>query len=147
MSRCRASFASSARLRRKRIVQAWGAGPERGGARQWDGRQEHARTAIVAVSSSTDAVSTHFAGNWRFVGLRGVCAIIFCAIAVLMPGDAESRRRVGDLKRVISNVKSRAGWGEVQPGMLLDDMLAREQFETNVKVLAANRCEIPTRGF
>ena len=41
---------------------------------------------------------------------------------------------VGDLKRVLSNVKSRGGWGEVQLGMLLEDMLTREQFETNVKV-------------
>ncbi len=41
---------------------------------------------------------------------------------------------VGDLKRVLSNVKSRGGWGEVQLGMLLEDMLTREQYETNVKV-------------
>jgi DNA recombination protein RmuC len=41
---------------------------------------------------------------------------------------------VGDLKRVLSNVKSRGGWGEVQLGMLLEDMLTREQFATNVKV-------------
>jgi DNA recombination protein RmuC len=41
---------------------------------------------------------------------------------------------VGDLKRVLSNVKSRGGWGEVQLGMLLDDMLTADQFETNVRV-------------
>ena len=41
---------------------------------------------------------------------------------------------VGDLKRVLSNVKSRGGWGEVQLGMLLEDMLTREQYETNVRV-------------
>ena len=41
---------------------------------------------------------------------------------------------VGDLKRVLSNVKSRGGWGEVQLGMLLADMLANEQFASNVKV-------------
>jgi DNA recombination protein RmuC len=41
---------------------------------------------------------------------------------------------VGDLKRVLSNVKSRGGWGEVQLGMLLEDMLAREQYATNVRV-------------
>jgi DNA recombination protein RmuC len=41
---------------------------------------------------------------------------------------------VGDLKRVLSNVKSRGGWGEVQLGMLLDDMLTRDQFEANVRV-------------
>jgi DNA recombination protein RmuC len=41
---------------------------------------------------------------------------------------------VGDLKRVLSNVKSRGSWGEVQLGMLLDDMLTREQFDANVRV-------------
>lgn len=41
---------------------------------------------------------------------------------------------VGDLKRVLTNVKSRGGWGEVQLGMLLEDLLAREQFSANVRV-------------
>ena len=41
---------------------------------------------------------------------------------------------VGDLKRVLSNVKSRGGWGEVQLGMLLEDMLTRDQYGTNVKI-------------
>ncbi|WP_233281612.1 DNA recombination protein RmuC [Sphingomonas changnyeongensis] len=41
---------------------------------------------------------------------------------------------VGDLKRVLSNVKSRGGWGEVQLGMLLEDMLTRDQFAANVRI-------------
>lgn len=41
---------------------------------------------------------------------------------------------VGDLKRVLSNVKSRGGWGEVQLGMLLEDMLTRDQYDNNVKI-------------
>jgi DNA recombination protein RmuC len=41
---------------------------------------------------------------------------------------------VGDLKRVLTNVKSRGGWGEVQLGALLDEMLAPEQFERNCAV-------------
>lgn len=41
---------------------------------------------------------------------------------------------VGDLKRVLTNVKSRGGWGEVQLGMLLDDMLTPEQYEKNVRI-------------
>lgn len=41
---------------------------------------------------------------------------------------------VGDLKRVLSNVKSRGGWGEVQLGMLLEDMLTKDQFATNVRI-------------
>jgi DNA recombination protein RmuC len=41
---------------------------------------------------------------------------------------------VGDLKRVLTNVRSRGGWGEVQLGMLLEDMLSVEQFERNVRI-------------
>ncbi|MEP7064007.1 MAG: DNA recombination protein RmuC, partial [Betaproteobacteria bacterium] len=39
---------------------------------------------------------------------------------------------VGDLKRVMSNVKSRGGWGEVQLGALLAEMLTPAQYATNV---------------
>ncbi len=41
---------------------------------------------------------------------------------------------VGDLKRVLSNVKSRGGWGEMQLGMLLGDMLTADQFASNVRI-------------
>lgn len=41
---------------------------------------------------------------------------------------------VGDLKRVLSNVKTRGTWGEVQLGALLGDMLTRAQYEQNVAV-------------
>ncbi len=39
---------------------------------------------------------------------------------------------VGDLKRVLANVKTRGNWGEVQLGALLDQMLAPGQFERDV---------------
>ena len=39
---------------------------------------------------------------------------------------------VGDLKRVLTNVKSRGGWGEVQLGRQLEDMLTKDQYEENV---------------
>ncbi|HEX8011027.1 MAG TPA: DNA recombination protein RmuC [Casimicrobiaceae bacterium] len=39
---------------------------------------------------------------------------------------------VGDLKRVLSNVKSRGGWGEVQLGALLEEALAPAQYAKNV---------------
>lgn len=42
---------------------------------------------------------------------------------------------VGDLKRVLTNVKSRGGWGEMQLGMLLEDMLTPEQYEANVHIV------------
>lgn len=41
---------------------------------------------------------------------------------------------VGDLKRILSNVKSRGIWGEMQLGVLLRDLLAPEQFAENVAV-------------
>ncbi len=41
---------------------------------------------------------------------------------------------VGDLKRVLTNVKTRGTWGEVQLGTLLEEMLAPGQFERNVGV-------------
>jgi DNA recombination protein RmuC len=39
---------------------------------------------------------------------------------------------VGDLKKVLSNVKTRGTWGEVQLGGILEQMLVAEQFERNV---------------
>ena len=39
---------------------------------------------------------------------------------------------VGDLKRVLTNVKTRGTWGEVQLGSLLEQMLTPDQFEKNV---------------
>ena len=39
---------------------------------------------------------------------------------------------VGDLKKVLSNVKTRGTWGEVQLGNLLEQMLSPEQFKAQV---------------
>ncbi|MDI6741391.1 MAG: DNA recombination protein RmuC [Smithella sp.] len=41
---------------------------------------------------------------------------------------------VGDLKKVLTNVKSRGTWGEVQLGALLEEMLSPEQYLKNVKI-------------
>jgi DNA recombination protein RmuC len=41
---------------------------------------------------------------------------------------------VGDLKRVLTNVKTRGTWAEVQLGAILDQMLTPEQFARNVCV-------------
>ncbi|MBN1886062.1 MAG: DNA recombination protein RmuC [Candidatus Krumholzibacteriota bacterium] len=41
---------------------------------------------------------------------------------------------VGDLKRVLTNVKTRGTWGEVQLGTILEEILTPEQYERNVKV-------------
>jgi DNA recombination protein RmuC len=40
---------------------------------------------------------------------------------------------VGDLQRVLTNVKNRGGWGEAQLASQLEDMLSPEQYEANVK--------------
>lgn len=45
---------------------------------------------------------------------------------------------VGDLKRVITNVKTRGTFGEVQLGHLLEQMLAPNQFESQVNTNAEN---------
>jgi DNA recombination protein RmuC len=39
---------------------------------------------------------------------------------------------VGDLKKVLTNVKTRGGWSEVQLGALLEQMLAPAQYQRNV---------------
>src|SRR5574343_269097 len=41
---------------------------------------------------------------------------------------------VGDLKRVLVNVKTRGTWGEVQLSALLEQLLTRDQFAANVAV-------------
>ena len=41
---------------------------------------------------------------------------------------------VGDLKRVLTNVKARGTWGEVQLGALLQQILTPEQYDTNVAI-------------
>ncbi len=46
---------------------------------------------------------------------------------------------VGDLKRVLTNVKSRGTWGEVQLGALLEQTLTREQYDTNVATKPGSR--------
>lgn len=41
---------------------------------------------------------------------------------------------VGGLKRVLTNVKSRGGWGEVQLARQLEDILTADQYEQNVAI-------------
>ena len=41
---------------------------------------------------------------------------------------------VGDLKRVLTNVKARGTWGEVQLGALLEEVLTPDQYSANVKL-------------
>ena len=46
---------------------------------------------------------------------------------------------VGDLKRVLTNVKVRGTWGEVQLGALLEQLLAPEQYAKNVATRPGSR--------
>jgi DNA recombination protein RmuC len=54
---------------------------------------------------------------------------------------------VGDLKRVLSNVKTRGTFGEVQLGALLEQMLTTDQYASNVAVVphSAERVEYAIR--
>ena len=54
---------------------------------------------------------------------------------------------VGDLKRVLSNVKTRGILGEIQLGSILEEILSPEQYETNVATVpgSANRVEFAVR--
>ena len=42
---------------------------------------------------------------------------------------------VGDLKKVLSNVKTRGGWGEMQLAALLEQVLTHEQYAANVETV------------
>ena len=46
---------------------------------------------------------------------------------------------VGDLKKVLANVKTRGTWGEVQLGNLLEQVMSPEQYERNVVTKAGSR--------
>lgn len=46
---------------------------------------------------------------------------------------------VGDLKRVLTNVKSRGTWGEVQLGALLEQTLTNEQYSKNISTRPGSR--------
>ena len=41
---------------------------------------------------------------------------------------------VGDLKRILTNVKTRGTWGEIRLGHILEQILTKDQYETNVCV-------------
>jgi DNA recombination protein RmuC len=45
---------------------------------------------------------------------------------------------VGDLKKVLTNVRTRGTWGEVQLGALLEQILTSEQYEKNVATKAGS---------
>ncbi len=59
---------------------------------------------------------------------------------------------VGDLKRVLTNVKTRGTWGEVQLGALLADVLTPQQYAANIETIpgSSRRIEfairLPGRG-
>jgi DNA recombination protein RmuC len=54
---------------------------------------------------------------------------------------------VGDLRKVLTNVKTRGTWGEIQLGALLEQILHRDQYESNVAVIpgASERVEFAIR--
>ena len=46
---------------------------------------------------------------------------------------------VGDIKKMLSNVKTRGVWGEMQLGALIDEVLTTSQYEKNVAVIPGSR--------
>ncbi len=59
---------------------------------------------------------------------------------------------VGDLKRVLTNVRTRGTWGEVRLGAILDQILTPDQYDTNVATVRESRdrvefaLRLPGRG-
>ncbi|NVM75395.1 DNA recombination protein RmuC [Duganella sp. SG902] len=49
---------------------------------------------------------------------------------------------VGDLKRVLTNVKTRGTWGEVQLEMLLEQVLTPDQYAKNVETIAGTGARV-----
>lgn len=49
---------------------------------------------------------------------------------------------VGDLKKVLTNVKTRGIWGEVQLGNILEQVFSREQYEENVITKVGSNCRV-----
>jgi len=49
---------------------------------------------------------------------------------------------VGDLKRVLTNVKTRGTWGEVQLEMLLEQVLTVDQYAKNVETIAGSGARV-----
>jgi DNA recombination protein RmuC len=49
---------------------------------------------------------------------------------------------VGDLKRVLTNVKTRGTWGEVQLEMLLEQMLTVDQYAKNVETIPGTNARV-----
>jgi DNA recombination protein RmuC len=49
---------------------------------------------------------------------------------------------VGDLKRVLTNVKTRGTWGEVQLAMLLEQVLTPDQYAQNVETIPASGARV-----
>jgi DNA recombination protein RmuC len=49
---------------------------------------------------------------------------------------------VGDLKRVLTNVKTRGTWGEVQLEMLLEQVLIADQYSRNVETVAGTNARV-----
>lgn len=49
---------------------------------------------------------------------------------------------VGDLKRVLTNVKTRGIWGEIQLGAILEQLLLPSQFEKNVKIVPDSNANV-----
>ncbi len=65
-------------------------------------------------------------------------ALVTQRLAQVHEGLGEMRHLaagVGDLKKVLSNVKTRGGWGEMQLAALLEQVLTHDQYASNVETV------------
>lgn len=54
------------------------------------------------------------------------------------PGIEQMRRDMNEMKKMLTGVKTRGIWGEWQLGSILDEVLTREQYETECMVIPGN---------
>lgn len=93
--------------------------------RQTESRLEHIRTTVEEKLEKT--LSDRLGQSFETVGKQ---------LIEVQKGLGEMQnlaQDVGGLKRVLSNVKMRGGIGEIQLSMLLEQILAPDQYEANVR--------------
>ncbi len=72
-------------------------------------------------------------------------ALVTQRLAQVHEGLGEMRHLaagVGDLKKVLSNVKTRGGWGEMQLAALLEQVLTHEQYAANVETVKGSGARV-----
>lgn len=99
---------------------------DRIGALQRENAEKLDQMRIVVEEKLQNALEQRLGESFRMVGER---------LEQVHKGLGEMQTLasgVGDLKKVLANVKTRGTWGEVQLTTLLDQFLTRDQYATNI---------------